>query len=227
MVAKGLTKLIRQRGKAPLPSISSTSGFALSEDALQAQVRSTTVDQSVAVGSEVAISPTSFDPQAASTDPSDHATGQNNEVGLPRPGRSASVSSDMEATALLREDQEVVSSDNIRSVERYMKAVENMKKALELARGHWEIFELDQFDSLPFGDKGNDIKMLQTQIDKVLESRSSASKNPAKWRKVKATLENCFRALAPFLKNAFSVSQSAAQVNPTQNYDKVDGRSLC
>ena len=106
---------------------------------------------------------------------------------------------------------DMVSSDTVRTLERYTKAIERIKKALELRRESWETFELSGFGSLPLGDE-QDIANLQLQIDKVLESRMNASKNPTTWGKSKHILEQCFRALSPFTKNVLSVGMSAAQV---------------
>jgi hypothetical protein len=72
-----------------------------------------------------------------------------------------------------------MSSDIVRMLKRYKKAIEGIKKALELRRENWEIFELSGFDSLPLSDE-QDIANLQLQIDKVLESRMNASKNKTK-----------------------------------------------
>jgi hypothetical protein len=108
----------------------------------------------------------------------------------------------------------IVSSDVVRTLERYKKAVERIKKALELRRESWETFELSGFDSLPHCDE-QDIANLQLQIDKVLESRLNTAKNPTKWKKSKHVLEQCFRALAPFMKNVLSVALNAAQVLST------------
>ena len=106
-------------------------------------------------------------------------------------------------------DDDVISSDTLRTLERYKKAIERLKKALELRRNDWKQFELSEFDSLPFGDE-QDLANLQIQIDKVLDSRIKASKNR---RKSSALLESCFRALAPFMKNALAVAQQAGQVS--------------
>jgi hypothetical protein len=108
----------------------------------------------------------------------------------------------------------IVSTDTIRTLERYRKAINRIKKALELRRESWETFELSGFDSLPLNDE-QDIANLQLQIDKVLESRLNALKGRTKWRKSKDVLEQCFRALAPFMKNVLSVGLHAAQVIST------------
>jgi hypothetical protein len=108
----------------------------------------------------------------------------------------------------------MVSSDNFNTLDRYRKAIERMEKALELRRESWETFELSGFHSLPLGDE-QDIAELQRHIDKVLDSRFSASKNHSKWGKSKHILEQCFRALAPFTKNVLSVGMHAAQVRST------------
>jgi len=122
----------------------------------------------------------------------------------------------------MRDD--VVSSDTIRTIERYKKAIERITKALELRRDTWETFELSGFESLPLGGE-QDISNLQLQIDKVLESRLNASKNRTTWGKSKHILEQCFRALAPFTKNALSVAVNAAQVSSTQHSLRLTSRS--
>ena len=107
-----------------------------------------------------------------------------------------------------------VPSDTERTLERYKKAIEMIKKALDLGRDEWKQFELSEFGSLPLGDEQDSIT-LQLQIDRVLDSRmrASQSQNRTKWRKSKDLIEQCFRALAPFMKNILSTALSAAQVN--------------
>jgi hypothetical protein len=123
----------------------------------------------------------------------------------------------------IKEDTE--SSDTVRTLERYKKAVERIKKVLELRRESWASFELSSFDSLPLGDE-HDIANLQLQIDKVLESRMNSTKNRTKWGKSKHILELCFKALAPFTKNVLSVGMNAAQVPSTPEISEVMSRSL-
>jgi hypothetical protein len=106
---------------------------------------------------------------------------------------------------------EPVLSETHRTLERYKKAIERIKKALELRREEWEQFELSGFDSLPHVGE-TDFKSLQFQIDKVLDSRNKASQNRSKWQKSKDLVEQCFTALAPFMKNVLSIAQQAAQV---------------
>ena len=119
---------------------------------------------------------------------------------------------------------DLILSDTVRTVERYKKAIERITKALELRRDTWETFELSGFDSLPVGAE-QDISNLRLQIDKVLESRMNASKNRTTWGKSKHILEQCFRALTPFTKNALSVAVNAAQVSFTHHNLRVTSRS--
>ena len=111
-------------------------------------------------------------------------------------------------------EADIVSPDTVRTLQRYKKAIERIKMALELRRESWETFELSGFDSLPLGDE-QDIANLQLQIDKVLDSRLSASKNRTKWRKSKDVIEQCFRVLAPFMKNVLSVGLNGVPVAST------------
>jgi hypothetical protein len=110
--------------------------------------------------------------------------------------------------------EDIESSDTVRTLERYKKAIERIKKALELRRESWVAFELSGFESLPLGGQG-DVANLQLQLDKVLESRMNNPDKRSKWGKTKHILEQCFRALAPFTKNVLSVGMSAVQVPST------------
>jgi len=103
-----------------------------------------------------------------------------------------------------------VLSDTDRTLERYNKAIVRIKKTLQLRRDEWEQFELSGFDSISLGEQ--DLKALQFQIDRVLDSRMKTSQTRTKRRKSKDLVEQCFTALAPFMKNVLSVAMSAAQV---------------
>jgi hypothetical protein len=104
-----------------------------------------------------------------------------------------------------------VLSDTERTLERYKKAIEQIKKALELRRDEWEHFELSGFDSLTSVGEG-DLKTLQLQIDRVLDSRNKAAQNRTTWQKSKHIVEQVFMALAPCMKIIFSLAQQSAQV---------------
>jgi len=223
-----ITKLFRRRRKANL-IVSETSppgvGNAFLEEKPQGELASATVVQSDIVVSEDVTAPVSTAPEVLETPTTivgitDHVE----EAGSPLPGIAVAEDKEhevLDAPAIFAEareskdveDQEIASSsDTVRTLERYQKAVENMKKALELRRDDWEHFELSQFDSIPFGDQ-KDIEAFQLQIDRVLESRATAVKDPTKSKKAKHVMESCFRALAPFLKNVLYVGQSASQVS--------------
>jgi len=121
--------------------------------------------------------------------------------------KEAQESTPVEPTEDQGIEEDIVSSDTVRTLERYKKAIERIKKALELRRESWETFELSGFDALPLGDE-QDIANLQRQIDKVLESRMNPLRDKTKWGKSKQILEQCFRALAPFMKNVLPVGRS-------------------
>jgi len=157
----------------------------------------TKVDEEIAVQPEVVVAPIAKLRDVQAKEGGDHPSSPDVQQMPP------------ECEEAIQVDDDVISSDTLRTLERYKKAIERLKKALELRRNDWEQFELSEFDSLPFGDE-QDLANLQIQVDKVLDSRIKASKNR---RKSSALLESCFRALAPFMKNALAVAQQAGQVS--------------
>jgi hypothetical protein len=220
--AKGIGHVFHRRAKenltAPAPG---SLGVALSEQKLRGDVvesirdesepvlppatsatepaqAPTKVDEEIAVLPEVVVAPIAKLRDVQAKEGGDHPSSPNVQQMPPE-----------SEEAVQGVDDDVISSDTLRTLERYKKAIERLKKALELRRNDWKQFELSEFDSLPFGDE-QDLANLQIQIDKVLDSRIKASKNR---RKSSALLESCFRALAPFMKNALAVAQQAGQVS--------------
>jgi hypothetical protein len=221
-LAKRMGHIFRRRARAKLTvAPGSATGIALSEQTLRGDVVESIRDESEPVFPPA---PLAAEPAQGPTKVDEEITGQPVVVVAPiaklrdveaNEGGDHPSSPDVqrippEGEEPVQADDEVISSDSLRTLERYKTAIERIIKALELRRNDWEQFELSGFDSLPFGD-GQDLANLQIQIDKVLDSRIKASKNR---RKSNDLLESCFRALAPFTKNVLAVAQQAGQVTP-------------
>jgi len=128
------------------------------------------------------------------------------------------ITTTSEVTDDVAAEPEIILLDTIRSVKRYQEAIEQIQKKLEVHRETWE---LSGFNCFSLHDE-QDLANLQVQIDTVIQSRMRVSRDQTKWRQSKDVLEQCFKALAPFVKTASSVAlRSTCQVHPWQSWKLI------
>ena len=91
-----------------------------------------------------------------------------------------------------------------RSLQRYDKAIKRLKDATKIYGDDWSSFEFAKLDQLR---EYEDVKVLQTEINKVLDSGRALLENTEVWSKVKAIVGKGVLALTgPFVQNALSTA---------------------
>lgn len=106
--------------------------------------------------------------------------------------------------------QEFRSPDTLRSLERYNNAMKLLKEATKVHGDDWGSFEFPELDQV---GEYEDITILQTEINRVLDSRDDSLKNTAAWPKLKEIVRKGMLALTgPFVQRALSIATTMANV---------------
>jgi hypothetical protein len=107
-------------------------------------------------------------------------------------------------------DQITRDPDTVRTLERYEKAKDQLRRALKVRRNDWGSFEFPDLDRISEKEEPD---KLQTEIDKVLDARiKSAAQFTAK-----GVVKQIFMALSPFAKNFLTVASAAQSVSPRKS----------
>src|SRR5262249_47623860 len=99
--------------------------------------------------------------------------------------------------------------DTTRSLERYREEVLRLKLALQNRRKEWGSFDFRELGSIP---ENEDITILQSEVEKVLDAKKNSLANKTAWTTVKSIIEQGYMALTPFAKTFLSVAKNAQSV---------------
>ena len=120
---------------------------------------------------------------------------------------SATSSQDSQASQAVNTDY----NDRQRALNRYKKAVEQLKEAIKIRKGPWDSFDFEEFNDEP---EGFDDSQFKNKINAILISRETSIKDRKGWSKFTYAVEYVFTAFSPFAKNLLMVTKNAQSVMP-------------
>lgn len=99
--------------------------------------------------------------------------------------------------------------DRMLARDRYIKAVNALKQAIEKHRGSYGSYDFVELSGEPEGFE------FRQKINVVLESLRTGSAEPKKWLKAKKVTEYIFMATSPFAKNFLTIAKEGQSVCTT------------
>jgi len=97
--------------------------------------------------------------------------------------------------------------DYERTILRYVKAVEQLKKSLDLGRASWEGFTFPEVEGV-----SETITQMRGELETALNAWKLSRDHPDLWSKAKHMAAQVFTATSPFFKNFLSVTRNVQSV---------------
>ena len=100
-------------------------------------------------------------------------------------------------------------NDRQLALNRYRKAVDELKEAIKIRKGPWDAFDFDEFNDEP---EDFDDSQFKNKINAMLISRETSIKDRKGWSKFTYAVEYVFTALSPLAKNLLTATKGAQSV---------------
>jgi hypothetical protein len=123
----------------------------------------------------------------------------------PSPKTTITSSQEIQASQAVNTEYD----DRQLALNRYTKAVDQLKEFIEIRKGQWDAFD---FEELNDESEGFDDSQFKNKINAVLISRETSIKDRKGWSKFTYTVEYVFTALSPLAKNLLMATKGAQSV---------------
>src|SRR5271167_4637864 len=125
---------------------------------------------------------------------------------IPLPATSPTSSKDNQTQAV---DDDY--DDRQLTLDRYSKAVDQLKEAIKIRKGSWSSFDFEELSDEP---EGLDDSQFKNKINAIMVLRETSIKDKKGWSKFTYAVECVFTALSPIAKNFLKATQGAQSVIP-------------
>src|SRR5271169_4387056 len=102
-------------------------------------------------------------------------------------------------------------NDRQLAVNRYKKAVDELKEAIKIRKGPGDPFDFEKFNDEP---EDFDDSQFKNKVNAILISREASIKDRKGWSKFTYAVEYVFTALSPLAKNLLTATKGAQSVMP-------------